>query len=190
MSDYLNDITIHDGCRYMTEALNVELFTDMSLSGDAVRVMGYMLCQPFGSIFTSEEIRRAFAPIGKALASKHFYTKVCRELKRERLVMNASKHVYDQWGHIYWMTRLDNKLVKIGISGVPKMRRHQVALQIRNEVTLVKTWSVTSMIRAERVIHAHFNKFRVTGEWFRLGTAKHMKEIPQIIEDYLEVRND
>lgn len=82
-----------------------DLWTDMHLTGDGLRVLGYLLSKPDGWVIREKDIRKNFAKVGEELASKHFFRKVIKNLQEAGYLRKSA--VRDEAGKITeWVTEL------------------------------------------------------------------------------------
>jgi hypothetical protein len=85
---------------------------------------------------------------------------------------------------VYFIT--DGDLIKIGFSGVPKLRMRDLQRANGRPLSLIGT--VTAHPYDERIIHKRFEHLRVTGEWFRpddelrafIEAVRRRKPIPRL----------
>ena len=92
-----------------------DFWSDMNLTGDALRVLGYLLSKPEGWTIRETDIRKQFAPIGKEKASNHFFRKVIKNLQHAGYIKkiahrNASGHI------IRWETLISDEPVFLDIN--------------------------------------------------------------------------
>jgi len=94
--------------RSLSQNYNVidnDLWTDMNLTGDGLRVLGYLLSKPDGWVIRETDIRKKFAKDGKELASNHFFRKVIKNLQEAGYLRKIA--IRDEAGKITeWETEL------------------------------------------------------------------------------------
>lgn len=84
-----------------------DIWTDMNLSGDGLRVLGYLLSRPDGWVIRESDIRKQFAQNGKELASNHFYRKTIKNLQDAGYLRKVA--IRNEAGQIIeWTTELSD----------------------------------------------------------------------------------
>lgn len=93
-------------------------------------------------------------------------------------------------GYVYFINEADTNKYKIGVTKARTIGRRQLELQTgnSNELILCRKFQTDTPYKLENMLHNHYNKFKVKGEWFEL-TDEQAIEFVNICEQKQNVIN-
>lgn len=167
-------------------ALNADIFAENGLSFEAMGILAFALTKPEGW-YTDEDVpdsvidelvESGYMAIHKSDEGYMIYSfsdsknnesePPTFDIASTKAPGRKTKPVLPKSGYIYLVRELSESHVKIGKTRNIKDRVRTFSVKLPFKVETIHELLVKDMHDAEKVLHRHFSRSRVGGEWFEL----------------------
>ena len=95
------------------------------------------------------------------------FSRSLKEMTKESLSYRSNKN--SKKGFVYFASSLESSSVKIGSTRNISSRMSQLSTSSPSKIRPIFSFLCENRLKAERLLHSHFAKKRLNGEWFSLS---------------------